>query len=196
MDKERTRQKIIKKAVRLFTKLGYARTTTRKIAAEAGITEITLFRHFGSKEKLFTSIIEQCAAPFIIKNFNDRISGNIRQDLIIFGTMLFDTIYERKESLLTMINESRHFPKLNTILRQNPKKLRTYLASYLEDQMNRGKIKQLHAEMAAQAFMGMIFGYAISLGIFTEEISPPLSKQEIIESYVEIFLHGAHASYR
>jgi hypothetical protein len=138
------------------------------------------------------SIIERFAAPLIIKNCKDKISGNIRQDLIIFGTMLFDSIYERKESLLTMINESRHFPKLNAILRQNPKRLRTYLASYFKDQMNRGTLKKLHIEMAAQAFMGMIFGYAISLGIFTEEISPPLSKHEIIESYVEIFLHGAH----
>lgn len=190
MDKEKTRQKIMKTAIRLFTKLGYARTTTRKIAAEAGITEITLFRHFGSKEKLFTSIMESFAAPLIIKSFKDKISNNIKQDMILFGTMLFNSIYERKESLLTMINESRHFPKLNTMLRQNPKKLRTYLASYLKDQMDKGKLKNLHAEMAAQAFMGMIFGYAISLGIFTEEISPPVTKQEIIESYVDIFLHG------
>ncbi|MBN2531649.1 MAG: TetR/AcrR family transcriptional regulator [Spirochaetales bacterium] len=190
MDKEKTRQRIINEAIKLFSKLGYARTTTRKIAAGAGITEITLFRHFGSKENLFTSIIERFAAPLIIKSFVRKIRGDIRQDMIMFGTMLFDTIYERKEALLTMINESRHFPKLNTILRQNPRKLRTYLASYLNDQMDRGKIKRMHAEIAAQAFIGMIFGYAISLGIFTEEVSPPVTKEEIIESYVELFLCG------
>ena len=48
-----TRQRIIDPAVALFQTLGYARSTTQAIAAKAGVAEVTLFRHFGGKQKNF-----------------------------------------------------------------------------------------------------------------------------------------------
>ncbi|MEV8371901.1 helix-turn-helix domain-containing protein [Kribbella sp. NPDC056861] len=46
------RQEILEAAVRLFTTQGYDRTTTSEIAAEAGVSQRTLFRYFGTKEDL------------------------------------------------------------------------------------------------------------------------------------------------
>lgn len=46
-------------AVRLFARKGIAQTTTREIAAEAGTTERTLFKHFGSKELLLHAVISE-----------------------------------------------------------------------------------------------------------------------------------------
>ena len=56
---EDTRGRILQAAVKLIVEQGYARTTTRAIAAEAGVNEVTLFRHFGSKEKLFHKMVEK-----------------------------------------------------------------------------------------------------------------------------------------
>ena len=52
-DKPVTRDKILEAALFLFSKKGYLGATTKEIAKEAGIAELTLFRHFASKEKLF-----------------------------------------------------------------------------------------------------------------------------------------------
>ena len=43
----------------LFSRKGFNGTTTREIAAAAGVTEAIIFRHFETKEQLYTAIIDQ-----------------------------------------------------------------------------------------------------------------------------------------
>lgn len=47
-----TRERIAAIALDLFEARGYAETTTVQIAAAAGVSEMTLFRHFASKDRL------------------------------------------------------------------------------------------------------------------------------------------------
>src|ERR1700716_947005 len=53
---DRTRQlgaqEILQTALRLFTQQGYDETTIAQIAREAGVSQRTLFRYFGTKEDL------------------------------------------------------------------------------------------------------------------------------------------------
>ncbi|HJU73880.1 MAG TPA: helix-turn-helix domain-containing protein [Gemmatimonadaceae bacterium] len=46
------RQRIIEAAARIYASSGFRGTTTRRIAEEAGVNEVTLFRLFGSKAAL------------------------------------------------------------------------------------------------------------------------------------------------
>lgn len=46
-------------ATRLFSRNGRFGTSTREIAAEAGTTERTLFKHFGSKEGLLRAVLDE-----------------------------------------------------------------------------------------------------------------------------------------
>jgi AcrR family transcriptional regulator len=50
--KELTRNRIIAVALELFAQRGYDATTVGQIAAGAGVTEMTFFRHFAAKENL------------------------------------------------------------------------------------------------------------------------------------------------
>src|SRR5512146_956753 len=47
-----TRDKLLEVTIRIFAEAGYHGTTTRRVAQEAGVNEITLFRQFGTKEAL------------------------------------------------------------------------------------------------------------------------------------------------
>ena len=49
---ERTRARIAAVALELFSRNGYDGTTVAQIAAAAGVTEMTFYRHFGSKAQL------------------------------------------------------------------------------------------------------------------------------------------------
>lgn len=57
LDAEVRRKAIVKAAVPLFARNGFAGTTTREIAETAGISEALLFRHFPSKKALYREIL-------------------------------------------------------------------------------------------------------------------------------------------
>jgi TetR/AcrR family transcriptional regulator len=54
---DKTEQKILDAALILFARKGYKGATTRAIAQKAGVSELTLFRKFETKEKLFDQTI-------------------------------------------------------------------------------------------------------------------------------------------
>jgi len=56
---DQTKQKLLDAALKLFSKNGYKATTTRAIAIEADLNELTLFRRFGTKENLFNEVMIQ-----------------------------------------------------------------------------------------------------------------------------------------
>ena len=46
------REQLLQAALKVFAESGTRGATTRRIAQEAGVNEVTLFRHFGSKDAL------------------------------------------------------------------------------------------------------------------------------------------------
>ncbi|MFV0440451.1 MAG: TetR/AcrR family transcriptional regulator [Lachnospirales bacterium] len=59
MAKNDTREKIIKTSLELFAQFGYTSTSTKQIAQEACVNEVTIFRHFGTKDKLFQEVMRE-----------------------------------------------------------------------------------------------------------------------------------------
>ncbi len=54
-----SRERILEAAGRVYAKHGFRGATTRLIAIEAGVNEVTLFRTFGSKGALLEAVLEQ-----------------------------------------------------------------------------------------------------------------------------------------
>ena len=48
----RTRVRLLAAGLDLFARQGYDATTVAQIAGAAGVTEMTFYRHFGSKDRL------------------------------------------------------------------------------------------------------------------------------------------------
>jgi AcrR family transcriptional regulator len=57
LDADDRRKAIVTAAVPLFARNGFAGTTTRELAAAAGVSEALLFRHFPSKQSLYREIL-------------------------------------------------------------------------------------------------------------------------------------------
>ena len=185
-----TRQRILQAAAQVFADLGYARATTRALAAAADVNEVTLFRHFGNKENLFSAVIDEFAAPALTASLEARLTGDYRHDLLMMGHQVLEVMLQRRDALRLMLCESAHFPELRQVLAQNPRQLRQALARYLERQMDRGQVRPGHPEAMAQAFWGMFFAYAIGLGILAEPVQPQLSIDDLVAQFVDIFVEG------
>ncbi len=52
------RQQLLETALDSFSRKGFEATTTREIAAAAGVTEAIIFRHFPSKQALYTAVLD------------------------------------------------------------------------------------------------------------------------------------------
>src|SRR3954451_1885640 len=52
------RERILQAAARVYAQHGFRGATTRLIAIEAGVNEVTLFRTFGSKAALFEALMQ------------------------------------------------------------------------------------------------------------------------------------------
>lgn len=58
--REATRTAVLHSAMLLFARNGYAHTTTRGIAQEAGISTGLMYHYFASKESLLRAVFEYC----------------------------------------------------------------------------------------------------------------------------------------
>lgn len=90
MSAENRRAQIIESARHLFAQKGYAATRTREIAAEAGVNEAMLYRHFPSKEELFeASVLESIDAAMVRATENAK---GISRDLAGSASQIEDGI--------------------------------------------------------------------------------------------------------
>ena len=58
MAAEDRRLQVVRVAMRLFSERGFRGTTTKEIAHAAGVSEAIIFRHFATKEDLYSAIID------------------------------------------------------------------------------------------------------------------------------------------
>ena len=54
-----TKEKILRTALRLFSKRGYDSVSVRDIAGELGVTQAALYKHYKSKQDIFESILKR-----------------------------------------------------------------------------------------------------------------------------------------
>jgi AcrR family transcriptional regulator len=81
--KERTRQRLLAQAQRLFRERGYAATSLEQIAEAAEVTKGAIYGHFASKEDLMLSAVEAAPEPDYAA-LNDE-SRPLRERLAAFG---------------------------------------------------------------------------------------------------------------
>ena len=76
----RTRSAIVDAAADLFVSKGYARTSVRAIAEQAGVAPDTVYAVFGNKVRVLTAVIDARLAPPGVDNVMDRPEAQAVRD--------------------------------------------------------------------------------------------------------------------
>ena len=188
-----TEQKILDAAVKVFSSDGYAGATTRKIAQEANVTEVTLFRKFQSKENLLKEVLikHRNAISTLNQLLNVNKNADIERDLCILGKEIAkDMQDEKKDSISYMFmfmlfEEGRRRPELAEILEYVFKTNIERLSEYFELQMKNGKIRNINAQSAALTFVSYFSCSAFLRGIFVDyALSYNTRKLKILLTYL------------
>ncbi len=188
---DETRQRIIRGAAQVFAQKGYEGATTRAIAEAAGVNEVTLFRHFGNKKNLFTAVISQESPLQSVRGaLEGPLTGDYRQDLLTMGNQFLATMLVRRREILMSLCAAEQLPEMREAIAQMPAQLRQVLGEYLGRQMARGVTREMNPQMAAQAFFGMLFAFAISQGLLEGTPAAQIPPEDVVAQFVDIFVRG------
>src|SRR5689334_349416 len=92
---EDRREQILEAALRVFARKGFARSTNKDIAVEAGITPGLIYHYFESKEALLQAVIEE-ASP--VQGIRTLPPEALAQPIEIFLRFLLKQMLEVAES--------------------------------------------------------------------------------------------------
>jgi AcrR family transcriptional regulator len=94
---DKTRRRLFDAATETLKRCGIRGATTREIARRAGVHEVTLFRHFKSKEQLLRAILKRgLAAKAAVLDENSSRKENLRESMEKYGRHYFSHLRKNK----------------------------------------------------------------------------------------------------
>lgn len=192
------RDRLLAAALAVFSQNGLQGATTKAIAAQAGVNEVTLFRLFGTKEALLGALLSSMVAEVmkLDRPENDDETwktGDLRTNLLRFAEHHFELLSGSEAFIRAMVGEARRHPEhARKILHDAGRPLRERFAEQLAVAYKAGKIRRgPDLGMAAQAFMDTIFSAMLrhTAGFCCGEESP----QQFIANFTDIFAAGLAA---
>ncbi len=186
-----TRARLLKAATEVFATAGVTGATTREIARVAGVNEVTLFRHFQSKEQLLAAVIQQVAALQAQDlDHQDEWTQDLHVDLLHYAK-LYNSMLEEYEALIrTFIGEAKRHPDAaRQVLHEAAQSLRDKLVAYLLRGQEKGTVRlDVDPRPAVDMFTGMLLS-----GMLRRTATPTTvgySRDRYIKSGVDLFVRG------
>ncbi|AWK88278.1 TetR/AcrR family transcriptional regulator [Azospirillum thermophilum] len=185
-------------AADLFVEKGYAATSLTEILERAGGSRATLYKHFGDKEGLFRTMMEEHCAQILETMVVRRESdGTDRPEERLFqlGMQISDTLVSQQTIaiLRTLVSEGARIPDIvESFFRIGPQQTNGRITDYFLELAEAGLIAVDSPQSAAQAFTGMIAGNLLMRRlILPEEAIPRADTEAYVRSAVHLFLQGA-----
>ena len=179
-----TRSRIMEIALKLFSERGYYSTTTRQIAQEAGVNEITLFRHFGTKEKLFQETTEHYVVNLNIKGKIEKLKIKTFEDAMIEISLDYlDFCYANKKIYkiqMRLSDEEKEFVRLK--LSRN---FSEELIIYFQELLKKGCIEGDPSKMTV-TFINSMLG-AFTVYVLTKDTFTTIPLKELIIEHAKQF---------
>ncbi len=190
-----TREKILDAGLKLFSKKGFLGATTKEIAKKAGVAELTLFRHFSSKDKLFEEMIQSYSFLPALKDLLPGLKDLAYEDALYqIGRAFLMRLSERSDLIKIMHSEIHLYPaKVKEIYHNIIDEVFRTLASYFRDLQGRGILREFQPELGARAFLGMLFSYFNAQEIMMRKQHMPSDTEQVIREYAGLFVHGTLA---
>ena len=161
------RDELLTAAARVYAEAGYRGATTRRIALAAGVNEITLFRHFGSKDALLREALTRNQdSPGA--ELPEAPKDPLTEQLAWAGSHLTD-MRGRQALIRTCMGEFAEHPGLFVPENSGPVRAARALAQYLRRLRQRGLAQaEFDPRAAAALLIGTLFADAMGRDIMPD----------------------------
>ncbi len=187
------RHRIMHAAARVYAQHGWRGATTRRIAEEAGVNEVTIFRQFGSKEALLDLAMRECS----------RIEAQARlplepahpeDELTDWATAHYQGVCSMRHIIRQMLTDARDRPDAMECAKHGPSSALAELREYVVRLRRIGWIDETDGVLpsdvtpAFSMLMSALFNDAMNRDMMPELFPQPAT--QTIRAYVRIFLRG------
>lgn len=182
MEQNSTTTNILQAARSLFAERGYAAVSTRQIAQKAQVNEVTLFRHFGSKEQLFEDIISHFLFKPTFSQLMEKQYDHLSEVLTDTGNSLH-TFFRNNQDLIQMELKNPNKMVREKSISKFPKQVRDFLSTHLQ-RFTQSNTRQ--ATVDATCFMASLYGICFNLYVvktITEEVDFETCLRSIVQKY-------------
>jgi AcrR family transcriptional regulator len=188
-----TKERLLGATMKLVSEKGYLGATTREIAQEAGVSEITLFRHFGSKEKLFEGMLGQYTFLPRLKELRPQLDGlTYEEALMTIAKRFLLTLKEQKSFIKIMYSEANLYPdKALKVYNATGDELRATLSDYFASLQKKGILRKVSPDTSARMLLSMLFAYFRAEELMRgRDITKKGKMDRDVREIVDIFVHG------
>jgi AcrR family transcriptional regulator len=197
MSGEDRRQQIIEVAIRLFSQKGFRGTTTREIALAAGVNEAIIFRHFVTKQELYSAIIDQMFGSDELQALHAEIAEAMerRDDRRIFESIAQHILdfHDRDDSLMRLIFYSalEGHELCDIFYRNQASRRHQLIADYIRTRITEGAFRRVDPLTAARAFFGMVLYHAQINALYRRDrvaLGMALTNRQAAERFADLIL--------
>jgi TetR/AcrR family transcriptional regulator len=188
------RRQLLETALDLFSRKGFQGTTTKEIAAAAGVTEAIIFRHFPNKQALYNAVLdyphESGELSALFEEWKGFMAAN--DDPGLFRSMIHHMIagYRRdarsKRTLLFAALEGHQTGLEHHRNRSMP--IFEPIFQYIVRRQNEGALRPGNPA----AIIAAVIGVAAHYGMLTEFFGfcTGMDDAEATDHFVDLILHG------
>jgi AcrR family transcriptional regulator len=190
------RSRLLDAAARVYGELGFRGATTRRIADEAGVNEITLFRHFGSKDTLIDQALRSSMAEWQPPELPPE-PRDPERELTAWCSAVLDHLRQYSRLIRRLISEREERPAVAPCAGTAPRHATQQLVAYVHRLAARGWIaaEDDGVEVTGIAMlMSSLFADAMGRDLMPNIYPQPASKAA--SAYVRLFLRALGVSSR
>jgi AcrR family transcriptional regulator len=194
---EERKLQILRVAVRLFSQRGFRGTTTKEIAQAAGVSEAMVFRHFATKEELYTSILDHKACADGIADPCELVAEAVKSkdDRAVFETLAFSALEHHehdREFLRLLLHSALEGHELAQMFwDRNLLQIYEFLGAYIQERQRDGAFRSIEPKMVVRAFIGMIIHHSLNNNLWDPARRLlDITNEDAAREFTEILLRG------
>ncbi|MBX6366303.1 MAG: helix-turn-helix transcriptional regulator, partial [Gemmatimonadetes bacterium] len=162
------RARLIAAAARVFSETGYRGATTRRIAQEAGVNEVTLFRHFGSKWELIREAVLAYGRRELVPPLPEE-PRDPERELTAWAAAHLEHLYRARAFIRTCMGEMEEHGDLTGFAAEHPRQVTAVLKRYLTRLKEVGLADpELDPAVAAAMLRGALFSDAMGRDVMPD----------------------------
>ncbi len=185
-----TRLTIEDAAIELFMENGYHATSMRQIADKAGLALGGIYNHFKSKDEIFEAIVVDKHPYKKILPLIQQAEGDTLEEFIGSAAhIVINELTSQPYYIKLMLIEIAEFNGVHgaSLIKEIAPNILPVFEKIVK---TRKELRVTHPAVLMRSFIGMVLSYMITEIIISNSILNKLMPKNILDAYVDIYLHG------